>query len=125
MLLFLHNITRCRAKDCTNEHPLDIRIEKVKLKEREFKLELMKNLWDRIDYKALKELIVVLKLESEDHPLPDDIPEDVSEEFLKNLHFYLFQIDIEKGVLCCQTCKKEYPIKHGIPNMIIGSDECK
>lgn len=46
-----------------------------------------------------------------------------SKEILEYLHHVLFEVVIQEGSLLCNNCQKEYTIKLGIANMVLGDDE--
>jgi len=73
--------------------------------------------------------------------MPDTLPENRDEEFLKNVHHVLLdvcfkyhvvcsfhpnniiyfdrdQIHIKEGEMICPHCNRSYPISQGIPNMV-------
>lgn len=45
------------------------------------------------------------------------------EEFLKRLHHVLFEVDVVEGELECPETGRKFPIKDGIPNMLLNEDE--
>jgi multifunctional methyltransferase subunit TRM112 len=49
----------------------------------------------------------------------NNIPESV----LKALHFFLFDVHVVEGCLICPDTGRRFPIKDGIPNMILHEDE--
>lgn len=57
--------------------------------------------------------------------LPDEIPEDYSENegFLKLAHRALLEVDVIEGVLVCPETGREFPISNGIPNMLVNEGE--
>jgi multifunctional methyltransferase subunit TRM112 len=55
-------------------------------------------------------------LEQEDLDINND-------EILQFIHHILFEIEIEEGNLICQNCKREYPIKRGIVDMVLKEEE--
>ncbi len=59
--------------------------------------------------------------------LPEQLPEDIeqNEKALQALHKLLMEIVIEDGNLECTSCTRLYPIKQGIPNMVLREDEVK
>ena len=57
-------------------------------------------------------------------PIPSEAPAgDMDEATLKALHFFLFDVHILDGMLQCPDTKRKFPIKDGIPNMILHEDE--
>lgn len=48
---------------------------------------------------------------------------NISESVLKALHFFLFDVHVIEGCLICPDTGRRFPIKDGIPNMILHEDE--
>ena len=55
--------------------------------------------------------------------LPESLPTPPSEDMLQLLHKYLLEVDIEQGEMVCRNCSHVYPIKDGIPNMLLNESE--
>ncbi|CAG8567845.1 6067_t:CDS:2 [Paraglomus occultum] len=55
--------------------------------------------------------------------LPENVPEQIDESFLKTLHHILLETHIEQGKMTCLNCNHVYSIKDGIPNMLLSEDE--
>jgi len=58
--------------------------------------------------------------------IPSEHPEegdDMTESSMKALHFFLFDIHVIEGFLICPDTGRRFPIKDGIPNMILHEDE--
>lgn len=61
--------------------------------------------------------------------LHEDIPKEFSEDIatnesvLQKLHHLLLEIDILEGQLECPETGRVFPIKDGIPNMLLNEDE--
>ena len=62
---------------------------------------------------------------SEASDIPSEPPkgESADEAILKNLHFFLFDVHVLDGFLVCPDTGRKFPIKDGIPNMILHEDE--
>lgn len=45
------------------------------------------------------------------------------EELLKEIHHVLFEIQLKDGWLVCPTTGRKFPVKDGIPNMLLHEDE--
>jgi multifunctional methyltransferase subunit TRM112 len=43
--------------------------------------------------------------------------------FLKAVHDVLMDLHVEEGALVCTHCGRKFPIKDGIPNMLLNEDE--
>jgi multifunctional methyltransferase subunit TRM112 len=71
--------------------------------------------------------------------LPETMPDDALDnlEFLKRVHHALnnvcfaciksniLQLEVEEGVLICSESGREFPIKNGIPDMLLKENEVK
>ena len=83
-------------------------------------LEIIRNLVKKINIKALKSgadnLLLENNLLSEEMNLEN-------EEVLKQLHLLLFEVHIQDGYLICPESNRKFPIKDGIPNMLLHEDE--
>lgn len=57
--------------------------------------------------------------------IPLEVPsgDALNEDTLKALHFFLFDVHVLDGMLQCPDTKRKFPIKDGIPNMILHEDE--
>lgn len=57
--------------------------------------------------------------------LPNELIENYSEdeEFLRKLHHVLMEVEIVEGTLVCPETGRCFPIKNGIPNMLLNDDE--
>ena len=58
--------------------------------------------------------------------LPGSVSSDMlqDENFLKEFHHVLLEVHIEQGSLICPESGRRFPIKKGIPNMLLREDEC-
>lgn len=45
------------------------------------------------------------------------------EELLKSLHRVLLEVEVVEGELECPETGRKFPIRNGIPNMLVGEDE--
>ena len=43
--------------------------------------------------------------------------------FLRKLHHLLFEVHVMEGFLVCPETGRKFPIKDGIPNMLLHEDE--
>lgn len=59
--------------------------------------------------------------------IPDADPSDEQLEsdadLLTNLQRLLFDIHVVEGMLVCPLCERHYPIRNGIPNMLLNETE--
>ena len=77
----------------------------------------------RIQFRTLKSAASDLSIDS-----LDDI-EEVNEVlmsddgFLRKVHHLLFEVHVVEGYLVCPQSERKFPIKDGIPNMLLHEDE--
>ncbi len=45
------------------------------------------------------------------------------EELLKEIHHILFEVQLKDGWLVCPSTGRKFPVKDGIPNMLLHEDE--
>lgn len=96
-------------------------VEQSKISEREYRANLVKKLAYKLDWSLFASTVTSMGQPG----LPDTLEEGwlENEENLKTLHNILFQFDIIEGKLVCPNCERIYPIKEGIPNLILDEDE--
>jgi multifunctional methyltransferase subunit TRM112 len=125
-------------------YPLLIRPTRIVLEEAPLDRELLVRILGKIDYGALYQAQLQLlehcaTAQNDDlawrdwTELPETLPEtllssntsDLDNEttLLAALFRWLFEIHVLEGVLVCPDTGREFPIKDGIPNMILHEDE--
>ena len=55
--------------------------------------------------------------------IPAEQPQSGDEESLRKTHHALFEIEVVQGDLICPETGRKFPIKQGIPNMLLNEDE--
>lgn len=55
--------------------------------------------------------------------LPAEPPQPNDEESLRKTHHALFEVEVIQGDLICPETGRKFPIKQGIPNMLLNEDE--
>lgn len=57
--------------------------------------------------------------------IPKQVPADFAdnEMFLKQAHHALLELEVIEGELICPETGRKFPIKNGIPNMLLREDE--
>jgi multifunctional methyltransferase subunit TRM112 len=55
--------------------------------------------------------------------IPAELPDNTDEISLEALHHVLFNVHVTEGFLICPDTSRKFPIKDGIPNMILHEDE--
>ena len=85
--------------------------------------ELVLNLLRKIHFGALKGAMKDLALDSLDDV--EDVTEALKtdETFLRKIHHALFEVHVVDGFLVCPQSGRKFPVKDGIPNMLLHEDE--
>lgn len=56
--------------------------------------------------------------------LPAEAPGSGTEEdVMKRIHHALFEVEVVQGELVCPETGRKFPIRQGIPNMLLNEDE--
>jgi multifunctional methyltransferase subunit TRM112 len=107
-------------------YPLRIEPSEVVVEDSPFDAELVSGILPKLNYPAivgaLKE--VVDKLDPKPVEIPESLPDGyIDSSTLEALYHVLFNIHIIEGELVCPDTGRKFPIKQGIPNMILHEDE--
>ncbi|KAL7460453.1 hypothetical protein ACHAXS_000905 [Conticribra weissflogii] len=132
MRLLTHNFLKSNVKGTENGYPLNIEVTTINCEESPLDKLFLLNLLPKVNYPALRTAVQQISQHCVP-PLPE-IPEqlDVSDkesnqnldhETLKNLHRVLFDVYLIEGWLVCPDTGRKFPVKEGIPNMILHEDE--
>eukprot|EP00930_Biecheleria_cincta_P071077 TRINITY_DN5862_c0_g3_i1.p1 TRINITY_DN5862_c0_g3~~TRINITY_DN5862_c0_g3_i1.p1 ORF type:complete len:145 (-),score=16.63 TRINITY_DN5862_c0_g3_i1:132-566(-) len=138
MRLSTHNLlectTRCIARGYPG-YPLKIRAASAKYEEHPCVQGFTVDMIRKIDYGALSTALVEMRQCLEDAgvaalmggipELPPALPadHDTNDEFLRKLHVVLFELHLIEGMLVCPACGAEFPVKDGIPQMLVNEVE--
>ena len=78
----------------------------------------------RINWDALRKAALDLKIES---PFNEWTSLEGSQlenaDFLQYAHHLLFEVHVLDGTLVCPESNRKFPVKDGIPNMLLHEDE--
>jgi multifunctional methyltransferase subunit TRM112 len=123
MRLITHNMLKCNVRGVENGYPLKIEAEKVEVVEVEFDADMVRSTLSKIQWLALQAAATNLSL-----PHASDVSEVTEdhladEAFLRQAHHLLFQVRVQEGILVCPDSGRRFPIKDGIPNMLLHEDE--
>jgi multifunctional methyltransferase subunit TRM112 len=134
MRLLTHNMLCCNVKACVAtsqrsasakpaNYPLRIEVAEggIKQEESEFAPELAARLLGKLDWDALRQTASELGIAELPAAPPARPEEDAA--FLKSVHDLVLDIHVTEGSLVCPNCARSYPIKKGIPNMLLRDDE--
>merc|ERR1711973_676509 len=125
MKLLTHNMLTCTIKGVKNGFPFKIEASDVQIREADYHPEFITRMIEKLEWKALVETAHTLGY---GNTLSLDMGENKSqflesEEFLKDLHHVLMEIEIMEGNLVCPETGRKFPITKGIPNMLLKEDE--
>ncbi|KAK2659751.1 hypothetical protein Ddye_006284 [Dipteronia dyeriana] len=122
MRLLTHNMLSSNIKGVTNGFPLGIEVEKVIEKQVDFNPDFLKNMFLKIEWKALVDASRSLGYAE----LPEEAPDSSlihSEDFLRKFHHAILELHLEEGALVCPQTGRKFPVNKGIPNMLLHEDE--
>ncbi|XP_030550872.1 multifunctional methyltransferase subunit TRM112 homolog A-like [Rhodamnia argentea] len=121
MRLLTHNMLSSNIKGVTNGFPLGIVVEKVIEKPVEMNPDFLKNMFAKIEWKALVDASRSMGYAE----LPDQVDSSMldSVEFLQRFHHALLELHLEEGALVCPETGRKFPVNKGIPNMLLHEDE--
>ncbi|KAJ0591089.1 hypothetical protein HanIR_Chr04g0204521 [Helianthus annuus] len=122
MRLLTNNMLASNIKGVTNGFPLRIEPEMIIEKPVDFNPDFLKNMFSKIDWKALADASKIMGYAE----LPDEVPEQTvveSDEFLRKFHHALLEVHLEEGALVCSETGRRFPVNKGIPNTLLHEDE--
>jgi multifunctional methyltransferase subunit TRM112 len=124
MRLLTHNFLQSNVKGTEKGYPLVIEPKKIIMEESPMDKELLANLLPKIDYMVLRGAVQQVAYLQGDLPeLPTEPPLDLDDSFLAILHKVLMDTHLMEGNLVCPDTGRKFPVKDGIPNMILHEDE--
>ncbi|GMR48083.1 hypothetical protein PMAYCL1PPCAC_18278, partial [Pristionchus mayeri] len=125
MKLLTHNFLSSRfLKNVTTGYPLKLTIDEKKVVEAELDINFLKSVMVKIDYNVLYDVAKSVG-EGENLPSPDseiDVT-SLTELQLNQLHRVLVCLDVVIGSLECPESGRVFPIRDGIPNLLVNEDE--
>ncbi|CAL0305561.1 unnamed protein product [Lupinus luteus] len=121
MRLLTHNMLSSNIKGVINGFPLRIEAVKVEEKTVEMNADLLKNMFQKIEWKALIEASRAMGYTG--LPEESDFSLLESDEFLSRFHHALLELHLEEGALVCPESGRRFPVSKGIPNMLLHEDE--
>ncbi|VDN52230.1 unnamed protein product [Dracunculus medinensis] len=89
------------------------------VKEHEYNENLVKGLLEKLNYPVLREAAESI---GEANGLPAQLPTIQDEPFLRKLFHVLMSVEIIEGELKCPESGHVFPIRSGIPNMIVETN---
>jgi multifunctional methyltransferase subunit TRM112 len=120
----------------TKGYPLKIEATNVIFEESPMDVGLVSRMISKVDYGALVGAITAIRSTNllsadlvpeipTDKPSANDlqVAEGDTNAVLEALHVIMFNIHVLEGALICPDTGRRFPIKDGIPNMILHEDE--
>ncbi|XP_039065504.1 multifunctional methyltransferase subunit TRM112 homolog A-like [Hibiscus syriacus] len=123
MRLLTHNMLSSNIKGVTNGFPLRIEAEKVVEKQVDINHDFLRNIFPKIDWKALSDASRIMGFVELPEERPDPSALDSDLEFLRMFHHSLLELHLEEGALVCPETGRKFPVSKGIPNMLLHEDE--
>lgn len=122
--LLLHSIS------AETGYPLSIEASEIIIEASPFERTIIERLWPKIDYNALRQGALQLAPHCQDEvqkqallQLPDVRPTELTDDLLQSLHHVLMDVHLIEGYLICPDTQRKFPVKDGIPNMLLQDDE--
>jgi multifunctional methyltransferase subunit TRM112 len=77
----------------------------------------------KIQWKALRSAAIDLEMHDLDEI--EEITEEMrnNDSLLRKIHHILFEVHLIEGHLVCPETSRKFPVKDGIPNMLLHEDE--
>ena len=116
---------RSRCSRTENGYPLVIEPTSVVVEDSSVDLAMLKALLPKLQYSTIVQAAKQIAGHSEEinTSLPDELPEVIPDELFQQLYRLLFDIHVLEGHLICPDTGRKFPIKDGVPNMILHEDE--
>ena len=115
---------KCNIRGVENGYPLIIEAETVEEIPSDFDADLIRTMLGKINWSCFMSALSNLNV-AEIDLLKDKPPEDMlaSEDILLLIHKLLFDTHIQEANLVCPESGRKFPVKDGIPNMLLHEDE--
>mmetsp|Transcript_29263 Transcript_29263/g.48359 ORF Transcript_29263/g.48359 Transcript_29263/m.48359 type:complete len:137 (-) Transcript_29263:15-425(-) len=135
MRLLTHNYLQSNVKGTEKGYPLIIEADEVIIEESPVDRELLTKLIPKLDYAVLRGAVQQLSSNNNNKSsvegpsmstipeLPETCPVDFTDDILAKLHMVLMDVHLVEGHLVCPDTGRKFPVKEGIPNMILHEDE--
>ncbi|KAJ4960287.1 hypothetical protein NE237_020197 [Protea cynaroides] len=109
MRLLTHNMLSSNIKGVSNGFPLRLDVENSVSKEVEFNPDFLRNMFSKIDWKALVDAARSMGYAELPEEAPDSSMLD-SDEFLKKFHHALLELHLDEGALICPETGRRFPV---------------
>ena len=114
---------KCNVKGIENGYPLRIEVEKTEILPSDYDAVMTASMLRKIDWAALKSAASDMSMHEFDEVL--EITEEMKNDdsVLRKIHHLLFEVHLIDGHLVCPESSRKFPVKDGIPNMLLHEDE--
>lgn len=120
---------KCNIRGVDNGYPLIIESTNLEILPSDYNKDLLIKVLPKVQLLAILSAANNLNIQNRltstidinDKTTIDVILQD--EELLRECHHLLFEIHIQDGYLICPQSNRKFPIKDGIPNMLLHEDE--
>lgn len=130
MRLLTHNYLQSNVKGTEKGYPLLIEPDEVVIEESPVDRELLTKLLPKLDYVVLRAAAEQISSNNSEEILIPALPEtcpigddQLTDEVLAKLHTVIMDVHLIEGHLVCPDTGRKFPVKEGIPNMILHEDE--
>ncbi|CAN8020127.1 hypothetical protein HPB47_008295 [Ixodes persulcatus] len=123
MKLLTHNMMTSKCiKGVNVGFPLGIVAQETKEVSVDFNPEFVSRMIPKLDWDALYQAAESLGCAAD---LPKSLAPNYEhdQDFLKQAHHALFEVEVISGELVCPETGRKFPITNGIPNMLLNEDE--
>ncbi|TPX55490.1 hypothetical protein PhCBS80983_g05268 [Powellomyces hirtus] len=112
---------QCHAKSCPQgqSYPLAIRNAELEQLDAEFNADFVTRLMPKLDWAVLRKTAFELGVAE----LPAEIPTEPTQADLQLIHKVALETRIKEADMVCNGCGHVYPIKDGVPNMLLQDHE--
>jgi multifunctional methyltransferase subunit TRM112 len=116
------------GRSTTKGYPLKIEATQVVVEESPMDSDLVKKTLAKLEYSAVVTALQEIADATDPKPpeIPTELPADggeIESSVLEALYHVLFNIHVIEGDLICPDTGRRFPIKQGIPNMVLHEDE--
>ncbi|CAM9229832.1 unnamed protein product, partial [Sphacelaria rigidula] len=121
MRLITHNMLKSNIKGVKQGFPLGIEVVKTEEREIEFSSDFTCNMLTKLEWEAFRKAAVALEC---GEGLPEEVTDEMKEdeEFLQKVHHALMEVDLMEGELVCPETGRKFPVRQGVPNMLLHED---
>mmetsp|Transcript_24322 Transcript_24322/g.43982 ORF Transcript_24322/g.43982 Transcript_24322/m.43982 type:complete len:126 (-) Transcript_24322:127-504(-) len=124
MRLLTHNFLKSNVKGTEKGYPLKIEATEIVTEETPVDATFCVKMLSKLNYDALLGAVRELKEGGAEVPdLPLEASDIKESETMAQFHRVLFDIHVMEGHLICPDTGRRFPIKGGIPNMVLHEDE--